>query len=236
MSRGGFIGLVVVGVACWLRSPRNLMSLMLVGLMVGVLSLTVSDTYWAEMQTIKTADQEGDTGATRLYFWGIGWRMFKDHPILGVGPANFQYNSYLYEDPEQAARGFHIWGKAAHSVYFTLLPEEGLVGAFLFLAIAVTGWRLRRGIGTGYKALMLSRPAAATPQLKELYLLSRAADVSLLAYLVTGAFISVLYHPHFWMIAAFSVILRRAFDTEMQQLAPATATRGPRTGWPAAQH
>jgi probable O-glycosylation ligase (exosortase A-associated) len=223
MSRGGFLGLVAAAIAIWLRSPGKIKSLVIMLACVGVLSLTVSDAYWKEMQTIKTADQEGDTGANRIYFWGIGWRMFLDHPIIGVGPANFQYNSFQYEDPEKAARGFHVWGKAAHSLYFTLLPEEGLVGLYIFIAIAILGWRLRRGVGIAYRQLQKTRPDAITDQLKELLLLSRAVDVSLLAYLVTGAFISVLYHPHFWLIAAFSVVVRRAFDIELRRIAPAPA-------------
>jgi hypothetical protein len=149
--------------------------------------------------------------------------MFLDNPIIGVGPANFQYNSFYYEDPEKAARGFHVWGKAAHSLYFTLLPEEGIVGVYIFTAIGIIGWSLRRQVGVSYRDLQKTRPELITDQLKELYVLSRAIDVSLLAYLVTGAFISVLYFPHFWLIAAFSVVVRRAFDAELQRIAPAPA-------------
>ena len=218
MSRGGFIGLVTVAIACWWRSPRKITTALLVLVTAGILSLTVSTSYWDEMKTIQTADQEGDTGANRLYFWGIGWQMFLDNPVIGVGPANFQYNSYFYEDPAKAAEGFHIWGKAAHSLYFTLLPEEGVVGAILFITIAVAGWRLRRQIGVSVRALARRERSPVPAELHELYVLSRAVDVSLLAYLVTGAFISVLYYPHFWLIAAFSVVLRRTFDVEMRRL------------------
>ena len=234
-SRGGFIGLVTGGIACWWRSPRKVVSAVVVVVMLAGLSLTVPDKYWKEMQTIQNADQEGDTGHNRLYFWGLAWKMFKDHPILGVGPSNFQYNSYKYEDASMAAGGFHVWGRAAHSLYFTLLPEGGMVGVFLFTAVAVSGWRLRRGIAKGYKDLARAHPDAVTPELKELSLLSRAVDVSLLTYLVTGAFISVLYYPHFWLIAAFSVALRRAWDAEVLRtpLAAAPAMNsGVRPAWP----
>jgi probable O-glycosylation ligase (exosortase A-associated) len=223
LSRGGFLGLLAAAAAIWLRSPNKIRTLVIMLAAVAVLSLTVSDAYWKEMQTIQTADEEGDTGANRLYFWGIGWKMFLDNPIIGVGPANFQYNSFYYEDPEKAARGFHVWGKAAHSLYFTLLPEEGIVGVYIFTAIGIIGWRLRRQVGLSFRALQKTRPELITDQLKELYLLSRAIDVSLLAYLVTGAFISVLYFPHFWLIAAFSVVVRRAFDAELQRIAPVPA-------------
>ena len=218
MSRGGFIGLVTVGVVAWWRSPRKATTGVVVLLTVATLSLTVSDDYWKEMQTIKTADQEGDTGDTRRYSWELAGGCFLIIPSLAWVRRISSTTSFKYEDPDRAARGFHVWGMAAHSLYFTLLPEEGLVGAFIFIAVAVSGWRLRRGVGIRYRALSRTDPDLITPPLTELYVLCRAVDVSLLAYLVTGAFISVLYYPHFWLVAAFSVVLRRTFDLEMQTL------------------
>jgi probable O-glycosylation ligase (exosortase A-associated) len=236
LSRGGFVGLISVGLMCWLLSPKKIRSLLIVLATVGILTLTVSDSYWAEMQTIKTADQEGDTGYNRIYFWGIGWHMFLDHPILGVGPANFQYNSFDYEDPDMAARGFHVWGKAAHSLYFTLLPEEGIVGVFLFLSIMFSAMALRRGVRKKFNQVRRKTPSLITPELHEMRMASLAIDVSLIGYLVSGAFISVLYYPHFWLNAAFSVALKRVFDAEvarLESLQPAAAAE-PRTGWPGA--
>ena len=212
MSRGGFVGLVAVAIACWLASPRKAVSLVgIVALSLVVLSF-VPSSYWDEMKTIETSTENDDTGAQRLYLWGMGWKMFKDNPILGVGPTNFQWNNYKYEDGEQASRGLHIWGKGAHSLYFTLLPEEGLAGVVVFLALLILGIRDNMRIRKIYKRL--KRNGAPPELLGRLYALtvySRANDVAVLGYLVTGAFLSVLYYPYFWLQAGLGVAITRVF-------------------------
>jgi probable O-glycosylation ligase (exosortase A-associated) len=221
-SRGGFVGLVAVGIAYWLRSSRKLASALVVAVLSGSMLLLAPDWYWDEIRSIQTADEVGDTGQKRLYYWGLGWQIFLDYPILGVGPRNFEFNSYRYESEEEVARGHHAWGKAAHSLYFTLLPEGGLLGTISFGMVLLTGLRLRRGIGTAYRQLARTRPDALTDELKRIYVLAQAADVSLIAYLATGAFLSVLYYPHFWVLGAISVMLRRVFDQEIER---ASATK-----------
>lgn len=217
MSRGGFVGVVAVAIACWLVSPRKILSLVgMAVLAVTVLSF-VPDSYWDEMKTIETSTENDDTGAQRLYLWGMGWEMFKDNPILGVGPTNFQWNSYKYESAEQAAKGLHIWGKGAHSLYFTLLPEMGLAGLGLFLTILVVGLRDNLRVRRTYKRLVKQKaPPALLERLYPLTVYSRANDVAVLAYLVTGAFLSVLYYPYFWLQAGFGVAIVRLFDKTLK--------------------
>lgn len=216
-SRGGFVGLVAVGVTYWLRSSRKLASAFMVLVLAGSMALVVPDWYWEEIRTIRTADEAGDTGHKRLYYWGLSWQIFLDNPIMGVGPRNFEFTSYQYESEEEMARGHHAWGKAAHSLYFTLLPELGMLGTIAFSMVLLTAWRLRRGIGKQYRQLARTNPAALTQELRTIRVLAQAADVSIVAYLATGAFLSVLYYPHFWMNAAVSVVLRRAFDQELER-------------------
>ena len=214
-SRGGFVGLVAIAVCCWLRAPRKMLSLVAVAVLAAVVALFGSEAYWKEMQTIQTADSEDDTGGKRLYYWSVGWKMFLDQPIMGVGPKNFEFSSYRYESEEQRARGINMWGKAAHSLYFTMLPEVGIVGTSAYLMIVITAWGYRRSIRKGYQQRFRASPESITPDMRNIYFLSGAVDVSLIAFLVTGAFISVLYYPHFWVLTGFTVILKRNFDAEV---------------------
>jgi probable O-glycosylation ligase (exosortase A-associated) len=224
MSRGGFVGLVAVAMACWLASPRKAVSLIgIVALSLLVVSF-VPSSYWDEMKTIETSTENDDTGAQRLYLWGMSWKMFKDNPILGVGPTNFQWNNYKYEDGEQASRGLHIWGKGAHSLYFTLLPEEGLAGVVVFLALLISGIRDNRRIRKAYKRLQRNgAPAELLGRLHALTVYSRANDVAVLGYLVTGAFLSVLYYPYFWLQAGLGVAITRVFDETVRRGMPEPA-------------
>ena len=209
LSRGGFIGLVCVFFMLWLKSPRKVVAAALVGVLGLAMLVVTPASYWKEMQTIETADQEGDTGAERLYLWGIGWRMFKDYPVFGVGPSNFQYNNYKYETPEAAARGYHVWGTVAHSLYFTLIPEYGIVGTTLFASMLITAWVRRRRVSRRCRDALASGTLSDEDRdrVTTLLQLSAAMDSSQLTFLVTGAFIAVLYYPHVWVLVTLTVVL-----------------------------
>jgi hypothetical protein len=85
---------------------------------------------------------------------------------------------------------------------------------------------MRRQISRDFTELQKTRPEAVTHSLRTIFLLSRAADVSLVGFLVTGAFITVLYYPHYWLLAAFSVALQRAYE-EQRALVPEAAPPQP---------
>jgi O-antigen ligase len=81
---------------------------------------------------------------TRLSYWRASWRMFLDHPILGVGLGAFPaiYPAY----GQSSARYERL--EQAHNDYLQLLTDSGIVGAmiglwFLFeiIRIARLQWR-----------------------------------------------------------------------------------------------
>jgi len=210
MSRGGFVGLVSMGVVLWLRSTKKLVTLAVVLLMSGAVAALTPAAYWREVASIADADQAGDTGYERIYLWGIAWQMFQDNPVLGVGPGNFQYNNQNYEDPVRVAQGRHVWGQVAHSLYFTLLPEYGVVGTVLFAAMLFKTVVQRRRLLRAGRAL-IKRPDALSEEEREhitTYMqLAAAMDTSLVALLTTGAFIAVLYYPHVWLLTTYTVVV-----------------------------
>ncbi len=221
MSRGGFVGLVAVGAFCWLRMPRRILGTGVLAVLVGAFVVLAPAKYWDEMRTISTADEQGDTGYNRLYLWGIAWRMYLDNPVLGVGPGNFPHQSPFYESDDEQRRGFHVWGKAAHSLYFTLLSETGTVGTLAFVAMIVACWRVRREVRRRCRVLLASQGQAGsrTEDIERLRAMSLAIDAATVAYLVTGAFLTVLYYPHAWLLAAFTVALSRVSEAEAARLA-----------------
>jgi probable O-glycosylation ligase (exosortase A-associated) len=228
LSRGGFIGLVCVFGLLWLKSPKKLVSAALVGILCLAMLVVTPASYWKEMKTIETAQDEGDTGYERLYLWGIAWKMWLDHPIFGVGPNNYPYNNSNYENPERVARGRHVWGMASHSLYFTVLPELGLVGTCLFFAMIVTSWIERRRIARRCRDALAADdlPDDQRERVKTVLQLCGAMDASLLTFLVTGAFIAVLYYPHIWLLMAFTAALDRVSRRVLPEPEKATAVAG----------
>ena len=142
MSRGGFIGLVTGLGYCWFKSPKKIVSGAIVGLLICFSLFFTTPEYWDEMNTIKQGKSES-TADLRMYYWGCGWQMFLAHPLFGVGPNNFPWVIEQYEPPE-GYHGRHHGSRPAHSLYFTLLSELGLVGAVLFFGMFISSCLLVR--------------------------------------------------------------------------------------------
>lgn len=86
---------------------------------------------FASLRSYRTSAGE-NTQFTRLLLWDVAWRIFKDHPWLGVGPSNYAtvftgYFSGLIE-------GQRVWG-SAHNIFLQQLAERGLLGLLTLLAV-----------------------------------------------------------------------------------------------------
>jgi len=219
MSRGGFLGLGSVMVMLWLRSPKKLASLGVMIVLAGTLATLAPAKYWKEMKSIETSTDENDTGYQRLYLWKIAWRMFLDHPVVGVGPANYQFNNYFYEDQKETGRGFHVWGRVSHSVYFTVLPEYGIVGTTLFFMIIGKGIISRRRALRACRAQLARQDLSADKRERFRFYQQMLAgmDGGIVTFMVTGAFIAVLYYPHLWVLTAFTAAAIRLVDIEVSR-------------------
>jgi probable O-glycosylation ligase (exosortase A-associated) len=213
-SRGGFIGLVAVGLYCWLRSPRKLMSAMAVLLLIFTILQFAPKGYWDEMDTITTdTDDPYGTGQGRIYAWKAGWRMFLDYPILGVGPGNFPWNFQDYEPAggfggHDGMEGQLHGGRAAHSLYLTVIPELGTVGTILFAWLVLSSLRDLRFM----RKRIREQPQQSADDRyfrERVRYLTLALGGSLAGFLVSGTFLSVLYYPNFWIWMALVVALKR---------------------------
>jgi O-antigen ligase len=231
LSRGGFFGLASVGVYCWYRSPKKLNALIVVAVAVVFMLVFAPATYWDEIASSTSEETLGThgTGGARLYTWGIGMEMFFANPIIGIGQSNFPWTFEVYE----AGRTFHersFAGRQAHNAWVTLVSELGIAG------IVIIGGMLLQC----YKDLKLVRARFAPPgsrhkpgQLVQagedirMYL-ARAMEGSLIGFIVSGVFISVLWYPALWVLTAFVVALRNISETQSEAALPSAAqTKNP---------
>ena len=104
-------------------------------------------------------------------------------------------------------------GRQAHSLYFTLLPELGLVGVMIFGSMTYFNYKDTRG--NKLMPLMSRRSSSRRDeadiedtQIMRLTLYGNAILGGMIGYLVTSTFISTLYYPTFWVIMALAVALR----------------------------
>ncbi len=215
LSRGGFVGLLAVGFYLFLGSRYKFLIIVLVGIVSLLILNFAPPAYFKEIESIDLSSYKRDTGDERISSWKSAWEMFKGHPIIGVGVGNYgpwlpDYWQGENKSPEQ------MWGRVAHSLYFTLLSEMGLVGTFLFLGMLIGNIRDHRCVCelernkvqylVSADHLTGSEKEDMSRKIRSLYFFSKAYFGAMIAYLVTGIFISVLWYSYFWTITAFFVL------------------------------
>jgi O-antigen ligase len=216
-SRGGFIGLVAVGLYCWLRSAKKIRSLAVIMALALLVSLFAREGYRERIDSIWQEGSSTGTGEDRVYMWKFAWKMFLDNPVIGVGQSNFPVRFSEYEGEERLYGVTRTW-RAAHSLYFTLLPELGLVGAVIFLRMLYFFWKdiaaIRRSTPQRFK-----EARGMTPRILSY---AHALEASLWGFLVSSIFISTLYYPNFWVTIGFVVALRRTVTLELSRTGAAS--------------
>lgn len=138
-SRGGFLGLVAMLVYSFILAPKKMrMQAIVVGLVValGIVALSPAS-YWDEIVSIgqeyENDDPRKGTGALRIEYWTIAYRMFLAYPIFGVGIDNYQFNAGDYMSEDQIAiLQRNLSGQVTHSLYFQMLAELGAAGVLVF--------------------------------------------------------------------------------------------------------
>lgn len=197
-SRGGFIGLVCVAGLCLLSLKSKLKALLVACAAAAVFWMCIPDSYKDDIYTIssETSQETGTTGYGRTQVWDLAWRVFVHDPIVGVGQGNINYRLGDYVEESSAA---DYWkdrpgqsGRATHSVYFTVLPELGLIGTMLFILM----------VKSNFDKCKKMRTDTVSEQ-QFLKYLSTGLIIGLVGYLTTGVFLSALYYPQIWNLSAF---------------------------------
>lgn len=191
LSRGGFVGLLCLTAVIWVFSPRKVVSLILLCSIGTGVYFYSGDEYKKEMSTV--SDTKDNTANERFLSWEAGWDMFLAHP-LGVGGNNFQIRFPEYQSDE-FKRG--MYGRVAHSLWFTLIPETGIFGVAIFLIL------LKHNL----KDLLFLRKIKVNndSDMRYLHYLSLAFIASLAGFFASATFISVLYYAHYWYLTALIV-------------------------------
>jgi putative inorganic carbon (hco3(-)) transporter len=200
-SRGGWVTLICMSFLIILFSTHKMKTVTLLIIAVIVLLNILPPQFADEFQTISA---ETGTGKHRIELWSAGFHMFLDHPILGVGMMNFPGVYGRFYMPENPSNPRWI---TVHSIYFQLIAEMGILGAIFFILIAY--WIIKDN-------WIVQRKMRAAAQVQSFsYAISQGLTVSILGYLIGGAFLSLLYYPPLYIIAALTVALRNIVEKEV---------------------
>ncbi len=194
-SRGGFLGLAVVLVALVLQRRKNFMSTILLAAAVGLVFVSMPTAWFERISTIGSYGQD-ESAMSRIDTWRFAWDVALKSPITGGGFQAFRANPSDYD---------------AHSIYFGMLGEHGFLGLGVFLALIVaTLLSLGRVI----------RLATRDPELAWYAQLAGAVRISVIAFMVSGAFLNLQYFELFYLLAAITMILVRQVNPGPAHPAP----------------
>lgn len=193
-SRGGLVGLVVLGGWFFLKSRRKLVALMVVSACTLLVILYAPDHWVDRMSTIENAGEDSSLMG-RVGAWHVSSAVALHNPVLGGGPHSIEIGSVWNEHriapgllgflANMNLNGLPGRGRAAHSIYFEVLGDLGFVGFFIFIAILINAFLSARTVVRVAKAV--------GPQLDWARGLAEMIALSLVAYIVTGALLSAAY-------------------------------------------
>jgi len=214
LSRGGFIGVVVLGVLFLASRPERLfrsrqekaLALLVVALgMVGFFSRP-----WLRSEVVTRAqsiyapqNKDEASGAGRTNLWKAAAKTAQEHPVGGIGYGTFPYVSQelLYKTPgvdaeiiQERAAGHNL---VAHNTYLGTAAELGVTGLMLYLAVIIS---------TG---MLLTRTAARAAAVGASFVsrIAHALLLGLATWAVTSVFLSAETARMFWIIVALSLAL-----------------------------
>ena len=199
-SRGAFLGLVIVIGALFWRYRSRLFLVAIVGALAFVLAKDYMPEQWVSRQE-STIDYHKDWSAMeRIQAWGVAFNIAKDRPLLGAG-FNFEFanDTEKWLSYANFLGPWHNETRAAHSIYFQILGQHGFVGLFLFMTLLLgTYWRLHK-LGRIEKA----------DEMAWIGRYAKAMEISLIPFMVSGAFLSFAYFDLFYAYVGISAMLHR---------------------------
>ena len=213
-SRGGFLSLAVVSLLLMMKARYKSLAILMLGAGVLIGSLFIPSQWGDRMNTMKTYEEDG-SAMGRLNAWATAWNLALDRPIIGGGfQVFFVRQVFVRYAPD--ARDI----RDVHSSYFQMLGEQGFIGFGIFLSmlgIALTS------------LLVLKRQLRRHPEIGWAQNYPDMLQVSLLAYMVGGAFLGRAYFDLLYQVIAMVVILKALVYKEIFALGKTQAAPAART-------
>jgi O-antigen ligase len=228
-SRGGFLGMAAVmvgfGVLAWLKVPRRLRRWSLAAVVCAVASFPLLPADYRERvwTMLDEEDYNMYSPRGRMAVWkrGIGYAM--EHPLVGVGISNFQIaEGHISEMARNRAPGTGLKWSAAHNSFLQVTAELGFIAGAIFLIMI-----LRTIYTLVVKASRAARATATGPP----DLLPPLLGLSMIAFAVSGFFLSFAYYDLTYLLLALSaaVLMRYQVDPPRHRRhASRRVTPGPR--------
>ena len=191
-SRGAVLAILAVGAYYWWKSSSKLITAT-VFVLLTMLALLFMPQSWHDRVDSIAEYQEDSSSMGRIRAWEYSIAIANDR-LTGGGFSSWSMQTY-YQYGIWTERAF-----VAHSIYFSVLNDGGWPGLILFLMILFLMWRQLHGV---------IKLTANDPDRADLNFLARMMQISIVAFLAGGAFLSLSYFDLAWHFMAITITLNR---------------------------
>ncbi len=201
-SRGGILGLLVIGLLLVAGSRRPVRSGLVLVACLGMAAPLMPDNFWERMRKTEIKEDtkvSGDdlSNKRRIELPRAGILMWQANPVLGVGPGNYKANSAVYNPVLWELNGPGI----GHNTFVEILAEHGLWGSACFLGILLLSLRT------------CNRTMRLHPDHPELVAAARALKIGLYGFVSSAVFLSAQFSKFYWL----ALFLGHALDRISRQ-------------------
>ncbi len=202
-SRGALLGLGVVFAALMLKSRHKVVGAFFMVVVAFVVLSFAPEAWMQRMGRFFSGDLD-DSAQQRLVSWGTSWNFAHDYPLTG-GSFDVLPNVDVFQryQPRPLPLGFLSSGP--HSIYFQLLADQGFPGLGLFIVLIVSCywslWRVRI-------------VARSIPTANYLVPYAHMVEVSILGFMVSGAFLGFVYLDVIYQMIGLVVVLKVLLQNE----------------------
>ena len=210
-SRGALLGLVVVGVFLIWKSKRRFSFLIMLALAVPMVLTFMPQSWWDRMESIQHYQQD-ESALGRINAWKFAINLADDRPVLGGGYDVFNKRWFRVYAPQP--ENVHD----SHSIYFEVLAEHGYPGLAMFVGLFLTTW---------LSGSRIIRACKGNEELRWAENLARMLQVSIVGYMISGAFLGLAYFDYIYHIVAIMIMLKvLVFEKEKQRSSVSPMVRG----------
>jgi putative inorganic carbon (hco3(-)) transporter len=196
-ARSATLGLAA-GALYGISKSRKKITLFAVLFVVSIIYITLISP--EQLDRFKNMGSEEDiTAQERIDNWKAAIEIFKNRPLTGVGIGNYvEANNTIYNNNIQYVQ---------HNIYLQALTETGLLGLILLLLIIGAFFKNQREI-----LKHINESDEPDPFFRNLAI---GLNISMISFLVTGFFITVLFYPFLWINLAISVSMKKVLEGEL---------------------
>ena len=210
-SRGGFIALLALAGYLFLKSDRKGLLGTLAIVLIAVLSQLVSSEWMERINSINDASEDasfmGRVVAWKMSFilaaqnpfFGGGFKAMENFPVWTELATHFHSYSWFYTGDTLPIQNR---ARAAHSIYFQVLGDQGFVGLALYLGCLIGAFRKAGKIAKTVK--LHNGPAW-------LHSLAAMLQLSIFSFALGGAALSFAYFDLTFSLFGLVIVIEKRF-------------------------